>query len=42
ITCVDIKPNLTVYGIPIFDYKMWVMLTLIMILIWLLTKIKKE
>lgn len=40
ITCSDIKPNITVYSIPIFDYRMWILLTLVIILIWVLTKLK--
>ena len=42
ITCTDIKPNLTVYGIPILDYKIWILLMLVAILVWVLTNIKKK
>jgi len=34
ITCVDLQPKLSVYSINIFDYKLWVVLTLIFIMFW--------
>ena len=42
IICTDIKPNLTIYGIPVFDYKIWVLLMLVAILVWFITKIKRK
>ena len=42
ISCTDIKPNITIYGIRIFDYQMWIMLTLVGILIWVYTKLKRK
>ena len=42
VACTDFKPNITVYGIPIFDYKIWIMLMLAGILVWVLINIKKK
>lgn len=33
------KPQITIYGIPIFDYRIWVIITLIVILIYGLSKV---
>jgi len=33
------KPQITIYGIPIFDYRIWVILTVIIILLYGLSKI---
>ena len=41
ITCVDIRPTLTIYGIPIFNYQFWAVLTLIIILAGFYIKYKK-
>ena len=42
ITCYDLKPVVSLYGIPIFDYKIWVFLTLIGVIFWIIIKIKKD
>lgn len=36
----QLKPQLTLYGIPLFDYKIWLILTVIGILLYILFKIK--
>jgi hypothetical protein len=34
IKCVDMRPRLSIWHIDIFDYRLWIVLMLIMILIW--------
>jgi len=41
ITCKDLKPNITVYGIPIFDYRIWLFLMVCVILVGFYFKIKR-
>ena len=38
----DIKPALRVFGIEIFDYKLWVMLIILSALVWVMFKIKRH
>ena len=41
VSCKDIKPTITIYGIPIFDYRMWLIIMLITILAGFYIKYKK-
>jgi len=36
----DLKPNLTFYGIPIFDYKIWLFITIIYVLVMMYFMLK--
>ncbi|CAK0747249.1 hypothetical protein CCP1ISM_260007 [Azospirillaceae bacterium] len=42
ISCKDLKPMLSIFGIAIFDYTLWIMITLIGILLWLYLNIKRS
>ena len=42
IGCKDIRPKITVFGIPIFDYQMWILGMLVFMLVWFYTRIKTD
>lgn len=35
VTCVDLRPRLAIYGADLFNYKMWILLTVLLIVFWL-------
>jgi len=41
VTCQDLKPRIAVYGIPIFDYFMWLLILVISLLLWALMRFNK-
>jgi len=42
VTCQDIKPVVGIYGIPIFDYKLWIFLMLIFLLFFIFKHVKQD
>jgi hypothetical protein len=40
ISCQKYKPTISVFGFPIFDYKIWLLLFIIIIIYWMLKNIK--
>jgi hypothetical protein len=40
IKCEDLSPKIAVFGIPVFDYKLWFMILLIGVVLWVYMKIK--
>jgi hypothetical protein len=41
ITCSDLRPRMAIYGIDLFTYSTWLVLTLIVILLWAFNEIRK-
>lgn len=41
VSCTDYKPTITVYGIPVFDYRIWLIIMLITLLVGFYIKYKK-
>jgi len=35
VTCQDLRPRLAIYGADVFNYKMWILLTVLLIIFWL-------
>lgn len=38
VICEDLEPKLAVFGIPVFDYKLWVLLMLVIMIFWFYMK----
>jgi hypothetical protein len=41
ITCSDLRPRMAIYGIDLFTYSTWLVITLIVILLWAFNEIRK-
>jgi len=41
VTCKDLAPQIAIFGINVFDYKLWILIFLLSILFWIYWKIKK-
>lgn len=42
VTCEDIRPKITIYGINVFNYTYWVIIMLIILCFWFYSKYKKK